>query len=935
MNNMAPPIVDMSSGKPNPNPSFSVLNDILAQSKKLTTELQLLQPEIPQIQLSLEQIETRAKDLAQKAAEAARDGDSKAHLVLAGSGVNPAETKQDLAQIRFPEPIDPLVPSHVARDVDRHLRYKKEQNITSAIDESIRRTQKDFEAFVARNINLDWEKQKQRVFESIGLATRTGDDKDAEKPGASVFGKSMGFSMHKRSLSRSVLGKSVLGVFDKEEFQDVGEPRKKPTSGSLTSHLRRQQFATVVKHLNDLRLKGTPFGIISAFSALSNNAGNKATVQQLGDAWKLMGVLANEENVHNGEFYGDSITERQYAKQYAATIPRSKDTTALNNHITAASRKWLEEQFRVVVDNLIVSNPQLAQIGGVPSINNKIRGYLNVRFKQDGEWNGPNFELVEDYPIWAHIFYLIRAGRLEEAVKFTEANDAWFQNGERSFPTYIRTYATSPDRRLPRQLRDRLHADFNQRIRFLTEDTDPYKHAVYKIIGRCELNRRSLRVLSTTEDWMWLQFALARETVDPNEPIQDRYTLEDVQKLVLTFGAKHFNASGQNAIVYFQVLLMTGQFERAVHYMYSYHYIDAVHFAIALTYYGLLRVPAESPVTEADLLILDQERDISYINFARLICVYVRDFRQTDPEEAIDYLALICLNGDLPAPKSAEQRALCHSAIRELVLETRQYDRLIGDVRADGTRIPGAIEQKMRLIQLSNEKDYLRTITEQAAAQADNDARTNDAVLLYHLSEAYDTVVSIINKKLGDAIADMTTDIAHAPHVPQNANVSLAASEDAAVLAKNMIDVYANNAAIIRSISVVNREACDTLQKMLGARKLYESGDWENALQVIEQLDFLPLLSADLTDVRHRAQQFASLHESIAKNVSNMVIMAMESMQAISMGLKESTYTDPSRVAKLKEIKRKAKNAVVYAGLIQYRMPAEVYTKLMRLEVMI
>lgn len=75
--------------------------------------------------------------------------------------------------------------------------------------------------------------------------------------------------------------------------------------------------------------------------------------------------------------------------------------------------------------------------------------------------------------------------------------------------------------------------------------------------------------------------------------------------------------------------------------------------------------------------------DLPRLNFARLIHRYTRSFAQTDTSEALNYLYLVCLNADV----AKDQVQLCHDYIRELVMETRKYSTLLGDIRNDGTKI--------------------------------------------------------------------------------------------------------------------------------------------------------------------------------------------------------------------------------------------------------
>lgn len=64
---------------------------------------------------------------------------------------------------------------------------------------------------------------------------------------------------------------------------------------------------------------------------------------------------------------------------------------------------------------------------------------------------------------------------------------------------------------LRRPSRDAVLADY-QRLEYGQQSVDPYKLILYKIIGRCELNKKSLPdVVATTEDYVWLQVRLLGE----------------------------------------------------------------------------------------------------------------------------------------------------------------------------------------------------------------------------------------------------------------------------------------------------------------------------------------------------------------------------------------------------------------------------------------
>ena len=239
-------------------------------------------------------------------------------------------------------------------------------------------------------------------------------------------------------------------------------------------------------------------------------------------------------------------------------------------------------------------------------------------------------------------------------------------------------------------------------------------------------------------------------------------------------------------------------------------------------------------------------KELPQISFGRMIGFYTRDFRAGNAEAAVDYLTLICLNAGLPGAMGKTQASLCHEALRELVLETREFAQLLGDVRTDGTRLKGAIEKRLKLIALADQEQLLRVVTVQAASVADDNGRVNDAVLLYHLAEDYDNVVSIVNRTLSEAIAvDIGQEAMHLQpsrptmSVPQDrdqqfntSTLSLTSVDDPILLARNMIHLYGSNAMYSQKIRERNRGDCDMLIAMAEAKARTAAGHWSEAIDV-------------------------------------------------------------------------------------------------------
>lgn len=199
--------------------------------------------------------------------------------------------------------------------------------------------------------------------------------------------------------------------------------------------------------------------------------------------------------------------------------------------------------------------------------------------------------LGEDY-CWVLIFYLLRCGLISEAAQYVKENERPLKNMERNFPMYMNDFANSRDRRLSADSQKRIAGEYSQKARLAPENSlDPYKMACFKIIGRCELSKRGLDGVNLEmNDWVWLQFALAREVNRVEEAAGEAFGLDNLRDTIREIGQRHFSQGTEGVGVFFFLQILAGLFEQAVHYLYQHNYVSAVHFAIALDYYGFLRV---------------------------------------------------------------------------------------------------------------------------------------------------------------------------------------------------------------------------------------------------------------------------------------------------------------------------------------------------------
>ena len=323
----------------------------------------------------------------------------------------------------------------------------------------------------------------------------------------------------------------------------------------------------------------------------------------------------------------------------------------------------------------------------------------------------------------------------------------------------------------------------------------------------------------------------------------------------------------------------------------------------------------------------------------------------------MDYLALICLNSELqPTTLGLVHTNACHECLRELCLETREFAKLLGDICSDGTRVPGAMEIRAELIHLDSREEFLNSITRQSAAVADQRGQIADAVLLYHLCEDYDNVISVLNRALADAV---TLDLGQAsmqlqPLKPGQSNgksptsstteggprssLSLTQSTSSPFeLAKNMMELYNQNAAYFNKISTSNRDICGVLLSLLKVRGNLEANppQYMAALEGLHGLALLPLQAkGSIPLIRATATAFVAYPQIIARCAGISVVWAVRAIGGERDRISRDGRWDTGFGGDANEVKDQlsdmAKDLMVFAGLVKYKLPGRVYDMLTR-----
>ncbi|KAK0531229.1 nuclear pore complex subunit [Tilletia horrida] len=917
----------------------SILAKLAADARRLNSQLPG-RSELPSINYGLQQIESQSRRMHTGPTQA----DPNAAYFLAPA-MNAAKLAEDVRKVDTRNTFESLNPI-LDTDIEGYLQHRHEQMILSTIEMTRNESIKDTLTSLDRSFRRDWERQKVKIFEELGRYQPMATDESETQ--ASV----------ERFRPQKAGGDTVMSM--------------PAPSANLAMHSRMMQYDVVIQQLNQARLERTTFPISRAFLDVVQNFGLDAKTMPLFEAWQAVAALAGDFAAIGAQEPGAQtpVKERQYAGAYldAARHYSTAEGRALRMAFVRGAKKYLETQYQGYIEATISAQPHKAQLGGEPTTEARVLAFLRVAHQdRDSNWS-PELEVVQGtsgpVPVWAQIYVLLRIGEPAKALAFANDHEGLPGWTDPAFSSYLASYVKSAEGgsepRLREVQRDKILAEYHSRIRNVPH-VDPFKQALYKLLGRIDVHKKFPALLTRqTENWLWLQLSMVRESEEDGSTAgagltsslsgslggsggtqsRDRYTLYDLGQKILSFGEAHFDPQGQRALFYFQVLVLTGQFEHAVAYlsMRPQHQVDAVQLAAALTYYGLLRVMPEkkAPVVDfASVVTTETGHSVAYLDFAKLIQRYTRIIQGSDTREALQYIFLLSLNADAPGQTGEEQVRRCREQTRSVVLASKTIPDLLGEVRPDGTKISGFLERFLPLLKLKDQAAYLNNIVHQAAADAEERFDTRHAILLYNVAQDYDKVLSVLNKELGATLLE-PVDWA-APGGPGAVGQVLAESSASSTtaLAREILKSYDDAAHISKKLSVRQRQTCRTLLALKDFIDLYVARDLEKALERMEALNLIPLVAQDVSVIPRKAEEFKSVDESISRNLSDLLIITMKIIHQLHQTLKDSPYGDASRQQRMLDLRNKARNLMTWAGMLRLRMSNETYSQLTRLDVFI
>lgn len=780
--------------------------------------------------------------------------------MLASKGFDIEKYKKQSQNITIRQTFEPQEPC----DIDGYLTHEREMILLGTVEEAKRVTSQQFEDSMSRFMENEWKNDKKHLLQIMGLRKVSQIQPTPSKP--SYGGHPVGTPASKLVAS---------------------SPFVQGKRGRTMMDARMSAYSAVVFELNKSTGGGGNFQLIQRFKTISQQFTEQGKKNEVTENFDLLQFILDEPNI--------KTSAKVYKQEYEQ---KSFCFSILNK-----SKQYLERQYQNYLRDAYQQTKNQQNQQNQPQIDSitLIRQHVQNVIRSD---NFKHTEIVDGLPYYAQIFYCLRCGFIDDAIKI--ADDANKQLNDNKMSAYLKYYKENRDLRNP--LSPKLLQEMQQEYRIGGASfEDQFKQAVYLVLGKCDPKRTIPSIFSKTEDYLWLRLSVS--DVDGTEG--SGASFEDLRALILRCGSSHFNSANSSGFMYFKILMLTQQFEDAICYLQGVSpnfLVETVHFAIALNYYGVLRVSKDM---QAVLLSTQQINNVNVksLNFNILIREYVKLFAHTDPYDAVSYLCLI---------EDAQSR---REYIQELIQTSGDVSTLLGTITADGLRKKGCIEEFFRdsseVLQIvdNTAKAYLQTgnypiaidlffVAEELRRPDEDTSATTSPVYIIQILNLVNELLSQV--VLGDSPSERRVDIL--------------------LLAQKVHNKLNQEGLYYRLQNDRQFRTFLTLASLSRFIDLYYKQNYAEALQYLErQVQLIPFDSGSM-EARVRAFQ-TDLDEKVQRNFGDVLLAAMRCIYSLYKKSRPNTR-------EAADLREKAKQLVLFAGRITDRTRSDVSGQLIKIEIM-
>lgn len=331
--------------------------------------------DLPSLQLGLGDIAKKVRELGSVGTQAQRGRAADAHYLPAAPRVNPGTARRDLNSLAVQPPTGASLhpPPKWDPDTQRYVEQLQQQSTLRMISEGLERAQRNFDAYLEANVDINWELQRKRIYEHFGLMANHGEASgdpasghgamgsfgkstrrerinNANRPGQSTLNRSI---FGPSSIQKSVIGTPGAGSRNATLFADVADKDAPALAVQDDRFMREKQrkFAEKVQMLNRARLDEKSYPVLQEFKGVESQSGGevstpafrsrsvidwgKPSQKQLVDSYNALVEITGESEAK----------ERQFADEYLDEVPNSAKSMNIRKRILDGSRRCLEKSY--------------------------------------------------------------------------------------------------------------------------------------------------------------------------------------------------------------------------------------------------------------------------------------------------------------------------------------------------------------------------------------------------------------------------------------------------------------------------------------------------------------------------------------------------------------------------------------------------------------
>ncbi|KAG7311275.1 hypothetical protein JYU34_002306 [Plutella xylostella] len=644
-------------------------------------------------------------------------------------------------------------------------------------------------------------------------------------------------------------GRSMLDGTESAYAKQVHQYNKLVFQGAKSRTALHQKFAQVADELNDPKVK---------------------------EMWEIVKTMANIPALARDE---DPL--------------KARGNPTIQQCLIAQGKSYLEKRYKQYMGDVVRANPAAAMRGGEPGTYPLVRGFVGLRL-QGQNVQGLTDGVIDERPLWPMVYYCLRSGDANAALHCLRKAG----RDHEEFISALEEHIRCPEKPLSDKLQTAVNFQYRIQVR---NSTDPYKRAVYCVVGCCDAGEEHGEVARSADDYLWLKLSVIKARGGETS----EFSYSDLQKMILEeYGETHYHAY-EKPLVYFQVLTLTGQFEPAIEFLSRIprYQVHGVHMALALHDVYMLGTPRN---VQAPLLSVDTEdpAPLRRLNLARLLLLYVRKFELTDPSDALHYYFFL---RNLKDPSGKNLFMCCCT---DLALESRDYELLFGRMDAgSGLRSQGLLDQ------FNNPHIDSQVIALNVAEQLVNKGLFEDAITMYDIAGNLDKVLElfctllaqVVHSSGGGGLRQRLSSLAQ--HVSRRLRC------DAAALPATKVDAY------------------NKLCKLMTFFDQFHADNYDAALETLRECSLVPLSPSELDNcvsgARSARGELLRTLPAVLRAVCTILLAQRQRLRA------NADPRAPQGSSKQVEwLREQAEVLNTFAGNIAYRMPGDTYSQLAQMQIL-